>query len=367
MRAITITSILTILASHSMAANAENAVATGAWAGPYIGAFIGSSAGEDKSIEANTAASDYYSPDDGPELDRDGDGSFCYNAKSGRILPGLNGEEDCLQQNPNARWFAKPIFDPFGDTPPPVYSDNPISEIIKTFVKKSEDGNRFLGGIKAGYNWQKNRYVYGVEADFTKIKDKSVSASSSSESILYAESNPYFDGSPPPVSPDDAGNTSGKIDSTVRASDLGVDWFGTVRGRVGYLVNDDFLPFVTAGLAYGKVRNKAKYEFNDYSYSHDATNAFDDANYGLPVTNSGSIGGTDTEYGWTVGAGFDYRIKENIIANVTYLYVDLGSKKESSIGYDNAVGDGAASRFAAAISDVDPAFHTIRVGINWQF
>jgi hypothetical protein len=28
-----------------MAANAENAVATGAWAGPYIGAFIGSSAG----------------------------------------------------------------------------------------------------------------------------------------------------------------------------------------------------------------------------------------------------------------------------------------------------------------------------------
>jgi|GEM_PF-3357458 len=364
MRAITITSILTILATNSIAANAENAVANGAWAGPYIGAFIGSSTGEDKSVEANTAASDYYSPADPNGLDRDGDGSFCYNSKSGRILPGLNGEQDCLQQNPNARWFAKLIFDP--ENPPELFDpSNPISEIIKTFVKNNEGGNRFLGGVKAGYNWQKDRYVYGLEADFTKIKDKSVSAYSSSESILYADSNPYLDNQ---KSPDNAGNTSGKIDSTVRASDVGVDWFGTVRGRVGYLVNDDFLPFVTAGLAYGKVRNKAKYEFNDYSYSHDETNTYDEANYDVaPVTTAGTIGGSDTEYGWTVGAGFDYRIKDNIIANVTYLYVDLGSKKESSIGYDNAVGDGSASRFAAAISDVDPAFHTIRVGINWQF
>lgn len=363
MRTITITSILIILASYSMSVNAESAVATGTWAGPYIGAFIGSSSSEDKSVEANTAASDYYTPNDPNGLDRDGDGSFCYNAKSGRILSGLNGEQDCLQQNPNARWFAKPIFDP-ENPPPSIDPANPISEIIKTFVKNNQDGNRFLGGIKAGYNWQKDRYVFGLEADFTKIKDKSVSAYSSSESILYADSNPYIDS---PVSPENAGITSGKIDSTVNASDVGVDWFGTVRGRVGYLVNDDFLPFVTGGLAYGKVRNKARYKFNDYSYTHGETVEYDEANYDEPITTSGTIGASDTEYGWTVGAGFDYRIKDNIIANVTYLYVDLGSKKESSIGYDNAVGDASASRFASAISDVDPSFHTIRVGINWQF
>jgi outer membrane immunogenic protein len=74
-----------------------------------------------------------------------------------------------------------------------------------------------------------------------------------------------------------------------------VGWLGTVRGRIGYAF-DRFLPYLTAGAAFGNVR---------------AT---------IP-----GIGTADaTKAGWTVGGGIEYAVNRTWSIKAEYLYVDLG-------------------------------------------
>lgn len=329
MRAVTLGSVL-ILSMYGATAYADEAVNSSGWAGPYIGAFIGSSFGEDRSVRANASAFDYRldegdPPDDDP-------GGFCYNTQSGNVIQGLTGPEACLNSNPNAIWISTGG----GGGGDSIIIDS--TGIISQLMRNSTDSGRFLGGIKVGYNWQRDRLVYGLEADISSVRDKTLRESASAEAALIENKELV-------------GETPGMIAVNAKGK-LGVDWFGTVRGRLGYAVNDNLLPFVTAGFAYGKVRNKLSYQIADTDYYTQDTE----------VT-SGSIGGKDTETGWTVGAGVDYRLTKNVLANVTYLYVDLGGKKESSYAYLGPSG----SRTAFVGSEVDPSFHVLRVGLNWQF
>lgn len=74
------------------------------------------------------------------------------------------------------------------------------------------------------------------------------------------------------------------------------DWLGTVRGRAGYAF-DRFLPYVTGGLAAGDIR----------------------------ASPPGFSGASQTNLGWTVGAGLEVAIAGNWSAKAEYLHVDLGS------------------------------------------
>lgn len=73
------------------------------------------------------------------------------------------------------------------------------------------------------------------------------------------------------------------------------DWLGTLRGRIGYAA-DRILFYGTAGGAYGNVQATA-----------------------FGVTNS------QTQFGWTAGAGVEAAFADNWTARVEYLYVDLGN------------------------------------------
>ena len=322
MRAVTVGSLL-ILSMYGVTAQADEVAGSSGWAGPYIGAFIGSSFGEDRELTTNARAFDYVLGEGGDDTSI---GGVCINGNSGNVISGLNGEADCLQQNPNAIWIPADV-DP-GDP------GGIVSSLLQSqFSSDSSDSGRFLGGLKIGYNWQRDRLVYGVEADISSVRDKTLRSSASAEAAL------------------EGGETSGMIEVNAKGK-LGVDWFGTVRGRLGYAVNDNLLPFVTAGFAYGKVRNRVSYEVTDSDYLEETT-----------TTASGNFGGKDTETGWTVGAGVDYRLTKNILANVTYLYVDLGGKEKAGFAYANSNN----SRSALVGSEVDPSFHVLRVGLNWQF
>ena len=81
-----------------------------------------------------------------------------------------------------------------------------------------------------------------------------------------------------------------------------IDWFGTVRGRIGYLVDPKVLLYATGGLAYGEVDSSAT--------------------IGLVPTGFGTV--SNTHVGWTVGAGIEGVIGGNWTASLEYLYVDLG-------------------------------------------
>ena len=99
-------------------------------------------------------------------------------------------------------------------------------------------------------------------------------------------------------------------------------WAGTARLRAGYAI-DRLLIYGTGGLAW--------------------------ANYKL-YDNNGAVEVTKntTRAGWTLGAGAEYAIAQNISVKGEYLYADYGRVN---------VGDSRQS-----LTD-----HLVRVGVNYKF
>ena len=136
------------------------------------------------------------------------------------------------------------------------------------------------GGLQGGYNWQSGQFVFGGEAD--------IQASSADDTFApWKFSNP---------------------------------WFGTLRGRAGYAVNN-MLFFGTFGLAFGDLEGQA-----------------------------GAVDETRTELGWTAGLGMEIGLTANWSAKAEYLYMDLGDRHFTVTGLDSSL---QASLF--------------RLGVNYHF
>ena len=88
-----------------------------------------------------------------------------------------------------------------------------------------------------------------------------------------------------------------------------IDWFGTVRGRVGVLAAPKVLLYATGGLAYGEVNSSEA----------------------IGVVTPVSVFEHDHHVGWTVGAGVEGAIGGNWTAKLEYLYVDLGRTSGSFV------------------------------------
>lgn len=174
------------------------------------------------------------------------------------------------------------------------------------------NGNQaaFTAGGLLGYNYQVDRVVMGVEADFNYLGF----GDSNSESYPL-----------------------GGYDITSKSS-FEADWFGTLRARLGYSF-DNLLVYGTGGAAYGHMSANGKI-------------AIDDA--GTVTTYKGSA--DTTNWGWTVGAGAEYGI-ENVSVGVEYLYVDLGSAQWDSNLIDESQLKG----------NVDYAFSTVRASVRYRF
>jgi len=164
-----------------------------------------------------------------------------------------------------------------------------------------------FGGVQAGYNWQFNtNWVAGIETDFAASGIEAKYEESGQPNNYYSES-----------------------------LETKVDWFGTIRGRLGYAW-DNVLFYGTGGAAYGKVKVSGSYNDGDFDYG---------------------FSNSDTNWGWTAGAGVEYGITKNITLKAEYLYVDLGNvSSDTGFVFD---GDGEFK------SDV--AFHTLKAGLNYKF
>lgn len=103
-------------------------------------------------------------------------------------------------------------------------------------------------------------------------------------------------------------------------------WFATARGRVGYAL-DRFLPYITAGAAFGQIR----------------------AN----IPDFGSA--RETELGFTGGAGLEVGIFRGLSAKLEYLYLDLG---KFNCGF---------SCTSTGVDDVKFNAHLFRAGLNYRF
>ena len=144
----------------------------------------------------------------------------------------------------------------------------------------------FTGGIQGGYNWQNGPFVYGVEADFNLSNAGGTFAG-------YQFSNP---------------------------------WFGTLRGRAGYVFNNVVFLYGTAGLAVG-----------------------------ISTVTLGGLSDTSVHAGWTIGAGAEFALAPfgfgpNWSAKVEYLYLGLS---QSSV-------------LPAPVSSSFPS-NVMRFGVNYHF
>lgn len=149
-------------------------------------------------------------------------------------------------------------------------------EVSRTGAKPSG----ISGGLQGGYNWQSGPLVYGLEGD--------LQATGADDTFApYKFSNP---------------------------------WFGTVRGRIGYAMNN-VLIYGTGGLAFGTLRAETP-----------------------------AVSESRTTAGWTVGAGAEVGLTQNWSARVEYLYIDLSE-----------------SRFALTGASHGYQFGTFRAGVNYRF
>lgn len=145
------------------------------------------------------------------------------------------------------------------------------------------DSDGFVGNAFAGWQWQSNNFVYGIEGD-----------------VGYNG----MDG-------DNAGTSV----------EHGID--GSLRARLGIAATDNILIYGTAGGAASRL------EVSDAAGSDSAA-----------------------AYGYTVGAGVDAKLTQNVFGRVEYRYTNYGST-------DLNTGSGSQS--------VDDSGHKVLVGLGVKF
>ena len=140
----------------------------------------------------------------------------------------------------------------------------------------------FIGGAQAGYNYQINTVVVGVETD---IQFSNINGTMTTPSTFL----------PALVSP-----------ATFTESET-LSWFGTARGRIGFLPMSNLLLYGTGGLAYGRVNTTSLFHFDTAPF----------------VAYSGSA--AQTKAGWTLGGGAEWALDRSWSVKAEYLYYDLGT------------------------------------------
>ena len=113
----------------------------------------------------------------------------------------------------------------------PTVTITPTSPVTAAIAQPpsplSYDVQGVLGGAQIGYNWQLSpNWLIGLEADFQGSDIKG--SVTSPANILFS--------------------------TTAQQK---VEWFGTVRARLGVLATEKLLVFATSGLAYGSVNDSA--------------------------------------------------------------------------------------------------------------
>lgn len=162
----------------------------------------------------------------------------------------------------------------------------------------------FVGGLHVGYNLQCGSWVSGIETD---INYGGLSADSSWPDPIFLRSD--------------------------------VDWFGTVRGRLGLVVHPGALLYVTGGLAYADVSHRLA----------------DPA----PPLAAPPFSQTDSsvKVGWTVGGGIELLHAERWTLRGEVLYVDVGDESRT---YTLTAGCVACTGTA----DWKDSFWVARVGLS---
>jgi len=210
----------------------------------------------------------------------------------------------------------------------------PIAPPAGSITNASFDMNGGIAGGQAGYNWQSANWMYGVEGDLQWSGEKgSTVYSCAAVAVVAGACLPGLTFLPPAA----AGGTTLTIDQHLQ-------WFGTVRGRVGILATPKVLFYGTGGLAFGEIKSTG------------TMTGFTPA----AVAIASVVSNSTTRAGWTAGVGVEGKITQNWSAKLEYLYMDLGrfGSGPFTLAPAAAISANVSSRFTD---------HILRAGINYQF
>ncbi|MGJ0452426.1 MAG: OmpW family outer membrane protein [Methylocystis sp.] len=192
-----------------------------------------------------------------------------------------------------------------------------------------------VGGAQLGYNYQFNPWlVLGAEADI-----QAADIGSHGNAVVGIA--------------DPIGSHLQSVNSTKK-----VDWFGTVRGRVGFTLPSmpNLMVYGTGGFAYGQVVHNV---------------GFADNFIGTTVSSVGHGYYDNTRVGWAAGGGLEWSpsMFPSWSLKAEYLYVDLGSTRANSVPLNGGVPAliGTTTPLFAATHNSPTRFQVVRAGINWHF
>ena len=251
----------------------------------------------------------------------------------------------------------------------------PVPTAVSIVNNSSSNGNnnrgQFLGGGQIGYNYQFGQFVAGLEADIQGI------ARSNNNNNGFSNNDSCFAATACAIL-----HINGTNSSSIQNS----NYFGTVRGRIGYAM-DRFMIFATGGFAYsGRGNNNNNNggfgNFNNGSYINYINNTAGGApsttyfNVTNPVA---AINNSNNNYGYTVGGGVEYAFTNNLSLKAEYLYVNTNRHNNNSTVlnpngvYANTINAstftvaGATAGTVGGNSSRSGGLNVVRLGLNYRF
>ncbi len=205
-----------------------------------------------------------------------------------------------------------------------------ISSLAPAAYTATLDTQGFTGGAQLGFNWTNGSWLFGVETD--------IQYSGLEESFLGTDANPH---------------------AIILEMERSLDWFGTLRARLGLLASPSLLVYATGGLAYGGT---------DQSASLSRSIAF--ANFGTggttPLTCVSGVpciadSASSTSTGWALGGGLEFALGGMTTLRAEYMHLDLGSEQLLMTAVAPSTGTGFAT------ADFENTYDVVRVGVNFKF
>lgn len=189
--------------------------------------------------------------------------------------------------------------------------DPVFAVLIDEELDHDPDGGVF--GVQAGYNWQRSRWVFGIEGD--------VAATNIEGDLTY-----------------DFDVTTLGVDTFTSTESVELKYLATLRARIGVNVGS-MLFYATGGLALGKV---------DSNFSTTVVGA------GLLPDGTASGDDSVTHVGYAVGGGVETWLRENVSVRIDYLFADLGEEIHQPVA-------------SVPGEPFDLDMHLVRFGLNYHF
>lgn len=162
------------------------------------------------------------------------------------------------------------------------------------------NGGGGLAGVQIGYDYQFDQFVIGAVADIAISNHRA-----------------------------DIGINAGggAIDADISST---LNYLGTVRARAGF-ATDSLLAYAHGGVAFGNTEQEINVG-------------------GVAVPGTGD----QDRVGFTVGAGVEYAVTDNISLQTEYAFTSFGDEDIYSDGFGNSITENLS-------------FHTVKAGVNFRF